>query len=86
MVTPFAWQQGHPTSALCSQATQTPRQAEAVAACQEASTRHFTINGNELKSVETFKYLGHIVSSTDSDWPALQKNLTKARRSRGMIS
>jgi hypothetical protein len=33
-----------------------------------------------------FSYLGRIVLSTDSDWPALQKNLTKTQQRWGMIS
>jgi hypothetical protein len=39
-----------------------PAQAEAVRACQDACTRQFTINEQKLKTVETFRYLGHFVS------------------------
>lgn len=85
-ITPNAWQRGHGVSALCRQIAQTRLQAEQVRAATRARTQRFTIDGEELKSVETFKYLGRIVSSTDNDWPALQRNLTKARQRWGMIS
>ena len=86
MVTLYGWRRGHATSRTCAIAAQTRRQREAVQACQLAREQTFTINGDELRSVETFKYLGRIVSSTDSDWPALKKNLTKARQRWAMIS
>ena len=46
----------------------------------------FTIDGDELKKAENFKYLGRQVSSRDSDFPALFLNLSKARKRLTRIS
>jgi len=85
-VTANGWRRGHATSKICAANAQRRRQRERVLACQAARERRFTINGTELKSVELFKYLGKHTSTTDSDWPALQKNLAKARKRWGLIS
>jgi hypothetical protein len=47
---------------------------------------NFTLDGTVLGKTGSFKYLGRIMSENDSDWPALQKNLTKARQRWASIS
>lgn len=46
----------------------------------------YIINGEELESVDYFKYLGRPISATGSDWPAVQYNINKARKRWAMIS
>ena len=51
------------------------QQRERDEAAAGAQARTFTIDGVVLKKVENFKYLGHQISSRDSDAPALFMNL-----------
>jgi len=44
---------------------------------QEAT---FTVQGSTLDNVDTFLYLGRVIACDDTDWPAVQKNLSKARK------
>lgn len=76
----------HAGSELCRATTQRRRQARLLLESQQASERRFTAVGVELESVSTFKYLGRPLSKTDSDWPALHRNLAKARAKWAMIS
>ena len=46
----------------------------------------FTASGEVLEQVNSFKYLGRPLSAFDSDWPALHRNMTRARRQWAMIS
>jgi len=45
----------------------------------------FSVNGAPLESVSTFRYLGRPLSSTDDDWPAIYRNLSRARQRWAMI-
>ena len=45
----------------------------------------FEAYGVPIKSVSEFKYLGRILMATDKDWPAVVRNLGKARRSWGRL-
>ena len=56
------------------------QQRERDEAAAGAQARTFTIEVVVLKKVENFKYLGHHISSRDSDAPALYMNLAKARK------
>ena len=38
-----------------------------------------------LEAVPSFKYLGRILSSTDNNWPAVEKNLQQAQGKWGLI-
>ena len=38
----------------------------------------FSIDGNPLEKVRSFKYLGRTITDTNDDWPALYQNLRKA--------
>ena len=46
----------------------------------------FTLNGIPLERVRSFKYLGRILTDTNSDWPSLYHNLLKARRRWALVS
>ena len=46
----------------------------------------FNACGSPLNRVGVFKYLKRMLSETDSDWPAVYKNFSKARKRWGMVS
>jgi hypothetical protein len=46
----------------------------------------FTVNGNPIKNVPEFKYLGRMVEKGDDDWPAVNRNLKRARMAWGRLS
>ena len=46
----------------------------------------FHASGAELGTVTAFNYLGRVLSSLDSDWPAVYRNLGRARQRWGMVS
>ena len=52
---------------------------------REAESTVADAAGVPLEPVDLCRCLGRMVSSADNDWPALQKNLTKARQRWGMI-
>ena len=82
----FSLQRGHQTSTLCDNNVLLAQKRARIAEAVEAQATTFTLDGDELGKVDTFKYLGRTVSNIDSDWPALQKNLTKARERFARIS
>jgi exonuclease III len=53
---------------------------------QEAEKITFTVNEIEIKNVNQFKYLGRILDNKDSDIPAVEKNLQKARQKWARLS
>jgi hypothetical protein len=46
----------------------------------------FTINGIPLKQVNEFKYLGWVLERSDNDWPAINRNVKRARMAWGQLS
>jgi exonuclease III len=84
-ITPNAIRNGHWASLLCKRGSDRQRQRQAAEATRRASEIVFTIYGTPLPSVNTFKYLGRPIASNDDDWPALYRNITRARRKWGMI-
>jgi hypothetical protein len=85
-VTPYALQRQHRFSALCNATAQRRLQRQTISACRRAGEQRFSVYGVELGMVNCFTYLGRPLSATDSDWPALYKNLAKARTKWAMIS
>ena len=53
---------------------------------RDADAQTFYVNGVALERVRKFKYLGRYMHYTNSDWPALSANLTKARQRWAMVS
>ena len=52
----------------------------------EAATNvKFNINGEEINTVKSFKYLGRILTDKDDDGEAIDQQLKKARMTRGRI-
>ena len=85
-VTAYSLSRGHIGSALCEGHARRRQQAKRNQAARAAQAVNFTLDGTVLGKTGSFKYLGRIVSENDSDWPALQKNLTKARQRWASIS
>ena len=70
----------HRTSAQCKAQAAKVQQREAWRELQRVRDQTFTIYGRTLPTTSTFKYLGRPMSTTDSDWPAVFRNLTRARQ------
>ena len=79
-ITANALVRGHRNSGVCRAAAKRKRQREALQNAKRARTERFNACGTELEQVQTFKYLGRPLSSTDNDWPAVYLNLNKARK------
>ena len=46
---------------------------------REVTTRYFSAYGRPLEMVNSFKYLGQVISETDNECPAVVRNLSQAR-------
>jgi len=46
----------------------------------------FKVADSVLENVETFLYLGRVVTATTQDWPAVARNITRARKRWGRFS
>ena len=79
-------QRGHVDSKRCKANVRQTRQRERKRAAAQEQARVFTIDGDELKKADNFKYLGRQISSRDSDLTALFLNLSKARKRLTRIS
>ena len=55
----------------------------AAAEGEAATERAFHAYGKRIQSVKEFRYLGRILTSTDDDWPAVARNLLRARATWG---
>ena len=69
----------HLATAACRRMTAMKTQHRCAEEGARAASQKFYAYGQELRSVERFKYLGRILSSSDSDMPAVRKNLAKAK-------
>ena len=58
----------------------------AAAEGEAATERAFNAYGRRVKSVKEFRYLGRILTSTDNDWPAVARNLQRARATWGRLT
>ena len=76
----------HLRSALCRKGADRLRRKKAIEDARRSSEVVFTVKGAPLESVKVFKYLGRPLSSTDDDWPAIYRNLSKARQRWAQVS
>ena len=72
--------EGHRASAGCKTGATRKQQRQATRVAAEAQGRNFSIYGVQLPTCDTFTYLGRPMSSMDSDWPAVSRNLKTARQ------
>ena len=73
-------------SNLCGMLERQREQARRLRACTEAQNVEFEALGSLLGKVNEFRYLGRILTERDSDWPALLRNLKRARQRWGRLS
>ncbi len=71
--------QGHHHTGLCQRGGERKCQHEAAVHSKRALEHTFSANGEELETVEVFKYLGRLISHDDADTQAMRSNLRKAR-------
>ena len=82
----IALNRGHQSTADCEYGRGLKRQRAADLEARKAREVVFTACGTPLESVPAFRYLGRPLTSTDDDWPALYRNLSKARKRWGSVS
>ena len=58
----------------------------AAAEGEAATERDFTAYGRRMDSVREFRYLGRTLTSTDDDWPAVARNIQRARATWGRLA
>jgi hypothetical protein len=76
----------HQATADCKKHTQKrQKRLQATANRSDVQETVFTVNGTAIKMVKQFKYLGRMLDDNDSDLPAVEQNLIKARKRWGMI-
>ena len=73
----------HPGTAQCAKVAERKRRRLAETETRENSEQAFEAYRALIELVSEFKYLGRILTATDDDWPAVVRNLRKARRSGG---
>jgi exonuclease III len=85
-VTYEALNRGHTNTAACRRGTDLQHRRLLQQRLREANEILFYANGTPLERVEYFKYLGRLLSANNSDWPAVYKNLKKAKSKWALIS
>lgn len=85
-VTFAALNSGHQNTACCRKGRARKEQRHAREDARRASEAVFTVHGIPLDSVQDFTYLGRTLNCFDCDWPAVHRNLQKARKRWAMVS
>ena len=68
----------HPDSATCRRMSVRRRNEQLADEQAAADTVRFTINGEEIGRVRSFRYLGRILSEKDDDSPCIHDQLARA--------
>ncbi|CAB9504738.1 unknown protein [Seminavis robusta] len=76
----------HPNSKLCLKGQERKAKRARLAAVEQSKAVTFTALGAPIENVTSFCYLGRILCANNSDWPAVYKNLSKARQKWAFIS
>jgi hypothetical protein len=76
----------HQATKACKAGAKRHSDRSAGMAQQEALAVRFNVNGEEIETVNTFRYLGRELTSDDSDWEAVRRNLAKARARWGRLA
>ena len=77
---------GHLGSAYCRKMADSRRRRIAREEVRIATEQVFRVKTALLESVSAFKYLGRPLSSSDNDWPAIYRNLAKARKRWALVA
>jgi hypothetical protein len=78
-VTPLQLAGRHTETVLCRQGAKRNKQRMQDLQCIQASQRTFSIQNQPIETVTSFRYIGRIITSSNSDWEAAKFNLHKAR-------
>jgi hypothetical protein len=77
----------HQESAICHEGTMRRNQRKICnLQCLRAFRQTFQIRDQPIETVTSFRYLGCILTSIDSDWTTARENLQKAQRRWTLIS
>ena len=76
----------HMDSQRCQIGRERKRKQELELSHLRALDKEFRVTGTRLENVETFSYLGRVVTATGEDWPAVSRNLRNARKKWGQFS
>ena len=76
----------HTNTDQCAKGAEWKRRRMAAEEMRESAARDFQACGMPLDTVTSFKYLGHILTASDGNWPAVVGNLRKARKSWDRLS
>ena len=77
-VTYLSLNTSHYNSTVCWAGAAHERQRCTIQDARHAREVVFMVHGTQLEAVSEFRYLGCPFSSTDDDWPAVYRNLSKA--------
>jgi hypothetical protein len=75
----FVLRSTHPDTKRCQEGADRKQKRNLELENLVAQETVFAINGVPLENVDSFKYLGHLVTVNDSDTPAVLNNIHKAR-------
>ena len=76
----------HPNTRLCAQGQRLRQSRKRALSYRRENETLFHVEGQVLDRVEHFRYLGRVISHTNSDWPAIFRQLTRARQRWAMIA
>ena len=76
----------HKDTEMCRSGAVKKRRRDTETEIQESTERAFDAYGGQLEAVDSFTYLGRVMTAGDDDWSAVAGNLKKARRSWGRLS
>jgi hypothetical protein len=80
------WRRGHVHTQHCKAGVKRRRQRVLAREIGRANERVFTVNGEALERVFSYCYLGRPLAGNNSDWPALFRNVKKAKMKWGQIA
>ena len=70
---------GHTNTALCRKGTELHRKRQQELQLRNVREIYFTIHDQPLQRTDTFKYLGRVLATNNSDWPTVYNNVQKAK-------
>jgi hypothetical protein len=70
----------HQESQICRKGAQQNKQKMKNLQCIRAFRRTLTVQDQIIENVTSFRYLGHTITSRDTDWMAAHQNLQKAQQ------
>ena len=76
----------HHETALCRSGVERKRHIMTETKLRESTGMDFEAYVKQIEAIHSFKYLGRIMTAGDDDWPAVEVNLLKARKSWGRLS